>query len=148
MFERMMFESIWLSDLVNLVKALLYSKFDVWSFVAKGYLSSINHRWTRSGSFDVHKMLFEFVPCWPITQPSPMLYILISGLSICPGPSEVPSCITCISRSEGQIMVGETVDVNLTFSCRKKKWGLRQKVDFRTLQCMASDGGMTTTPRS
>ena len=77
-----------------------------------------------------------------------MLYILILGQSICPGPSEVPSCIACISRSEGQIMVGETVDVDLTFSCRKKKRGFRQKVDLRTLQCMASSGGMTTTPRS
>ena len=81
-----------------------------------------------------------------VFDPSLMLYILISGQSICPGPSEIPSCIACISRSEGQIMVGETVDVNLTFSCKRRGW--RQKVNFRTLQCMASDGGMTTTPRT
>ena len=51
-----------MSNLVNLVKALLGSMF-VRSKPKIGCSSSITNRWTRSSSFDVRKMMFEFDRC-------------------------------------------------------------------------------------
>ena len=47
-------------------------------------------------------------------------------------------------------MIGETVDVDLTFTCRTVGWTWGFFSNLRTLidiQCMESDDGMTTTPR-
>ena len=46
-------------------------------------------------------------------------------------------------------MIGETVDVDLTFTCRTISWGFfglwrRTIID---IQCIESEDGMTTTPR-
>ena len=44
-------------------------------------------------------------------------------------------------------MIGETVDVDLTFSCRTFSIQFGPFNIHRNLQCMESDNGMTTTPR-
>ena len=48
-------------------------------------------------------------------------------------------------------MIGETVDVDLTFTCRTIEWGWsffgRRRRTLVDIQCIESDGGMTTTPR-
>ena len=49
-----------MSALVNLVKALLGSMLDVCLFEAKNRVFQFDH---QSSSFDVQKMLFEFVQC-------------------------------------------------------------------------------------
>ena len=51
-----------MSNLVNIVKALLGSKFDC-SKPKIGCSSSITNKWTHSSSFDVRKMMFEFDRC-------------------------------------------------------------------------------------
>ena len=54
-----------MSNFVNLVNALLGSKFDIRSLIKLkiGHLSSIIDRCTCLSSFDVQKMMFEFVRC-------------------------------------------------------------------------------------
>ena len=47
-----------MSNLVNIVKALLGSKFDVRSFEAKNRVFKFNHE--QMNTFDVRKMMFEF----------------------------------------------------------------------------------------
>ena len=47
-------------------------------------------------------------------------------------------------------MIGETVDVDLTFTCRTIGWGwgfFGRRRTFVDVQCMESDDGITTTPR-
>ena len=60
-----------MSNLVNISIALLDSMYDVRCSKPKiGCLSSIINRWTCSGSFDVRKMMMEFVRClmkWCLT---------------------------------------------------------------------------------
>merc|ERR1711976_864298 len=71
-----------------------------------------------------------------------------SGQGVCPGPTMLDRCLACFSRNQGQLMIGETVDIDLTFTCRTIRWGWgffsNRRID---IQCMESDNGMTTTPR-
>ena len=70
--------------------------------------------------------------------------------NICPGPTTVPGCIACAKvtvnwnwwRRSTKLTIGDTVEVDLTLNCKTTGLGLfaSQKIDFRNVQCMESEG--------
>ena len=72
-----------------------------------------------------------------------------SGQGVCPGPTMLDRCLACFSRNQGQLMIGETVDIDLTFTCRTFRWGFfgRRRRTLVDIKCMESEDGMTTSPR-